>query len=270
MIATPVQYLDIPTVGDINITISASDSTWQPRRARFNYFYLTGTKSITTVPVQNTGPISHTGLFFLGGWDYNPGPGLQFVQPGWTVDNQSGWVVSAVDPDSQTITITGGKFEAGQWYSFSGTTPVKDSFIKLSVIPYNVYWVEIWLNGWRFLNTDNLKPRYIISGNGTIFFTEQVVGDIMVVIDTEPLQYFGANTLYSKEIQRDAFGPISLRSEPVLLTQPRHGYVRLSADRKFLVYVPNPGFTGKDTYNWTLMTQNGQLGAAKCAIITVV
>jgi hypothetical protein len=270
VITTPVQYLDIPTVNDITITVPASDSTWEPRYAIYNYFYLTGVEAFTTTPVQNTGPISHTGLFILGGWVYNPGPGLQFVQPGWKVVNQPGWVVSAVDPDEQTITITGGKFEAGQWYSFSGTKPLNTTSIKLSVVPYNIYWVEIWLNGWRFLNTDHLKPRYIISGNGTIFFTEQVTGHIMVVIDTRPLQYFGANTAYSTQIQRDAFGPISLRSEPVILTQPRHGYVRLSADRKFLVYVPDPGFTGKDTYNWTLMTQNGQLGAAKCAQITVV
>ena len=269
MITTPVQYLDIPTVNDINITISASDSTWQPRNAVYNYFYLTGVEAYTTQPVQNTGPISFTGLFFLNGWDYNPGPGLQYVQPSWSVVNQPSWSVTAVDADLETITITGGKFEAGQYYSFSGTIPTKTLFVKLSVVPYNVYWVEVWLNGWRFLNTDARKPRYIISED-LLIFTERVVGDIMVVIDTQPLPYFGANTAYSTQIQRDAFGPISLRSEPVILTQPRNGYVRLSADRKFLVYVPDPGFTGKDTYNWTLMTQDGQLGPAKCAQITVV
>lgn len=269
MIVTPVQYLDIPTVNDINITIPASDSTWRPRNAIYNYFYLTGLDPYTTATVQNTGPISSTGLFFLNGWDYNPAPGLQFVRPGWFVDNHVGWVVSAVDENLETITITGGKFDAWEWYSFSGTIPSKSFSVKLTAVPYNVYWVEVWVNGWRFLNTDNAKPRFIVSGD-LIIFTEPVVGDIMVVIDTEPLPYFRANTAHSTQIQRDAFGPISLRSEPVLLTQPRHGYVRLSGDRKFLVYVPDPGFTGKDTYSWTLMTQDGQLGAAKCAMITVV
>lgn len=269
MIITPVQYLDIPTVNDINITIPASDSSWRPRNAVYNYFYLTGTEAYTTQPVQNTGPISSTGLFFLNGWDYNPGFGLHHVRSGWAVDGHPNWSVFSVDSDLETITIAGGKFEAGQYYSFSGTIPAKTVSVKLSVVPYNVYWVEVWVNGWRYLNTDNAKPKFIVSGD-LLIFTETVAGDIMVVIDTEPLPYYRANTAHSTQIQRDAFGPISLRSEPVILTQPWHGYVRLSADRKFLVYVPDVGFTGIDTYNWTLMTQDGQLGAAKCARITVV
>jgi hypothetical protein len=143
------------------------------------------------------------------------------------------------------------------------------STITLSTLPYNPYWVEIWHDGWRVLNLDPQNPQYVISQR-TITFTTINTGDIVVVIDTEPLPYYAANVIHVTGVQHDANSPVSLRCEPVLLTQPFNGYVRLTADRKNLVYVPQIGFAGTDTFGWSLITQNGQIGPAKCAKITVI
>jgi hypothetical protein len=75
----------------------------------------------TTTPVQNvSGGNSATGFFFLNGWDTHPEPGLQYVQPSWTVVGQPTWVVTAVGNgiNDETITITGGQFLAGSSYQF--------------------------------------------------------------------------------------------------------------------------------------------------------
>lgn len=49
-------------------------------------------------------------------------------------------------------------------------------------------------------------------------------------------------------------------SEPLALTQPCYGYVRLSLDRKSFIYVPRPGFKGWDVFGYTLITTHGQIG----------
>ena len=74
----------------------------------------------TTLPVQNVGSTSATGFFFLNGWDTHPGPGLQYVQPGWTVVGEPTWVVTSVGDGiaEETITITGGTFLSGSSYQF--------------------------------------------------------------------------------------------------------------------------------------------------------
>ena len=79
------------------------------------------TSTITTTPVQNVaGTDGATGFFFLGSWAANPAVGLQYVRPGWTVVDNPGLIVSAVDEASQTITVSGGTFVSGQAYVFTG------------------------------------------------------------------------------------------------------------------------------------------------------
>jgi len=63
---------------------------------------------------------------------------------------------------------------------------------------------------------------------------------------------------------------IALYSEPVIITQPYHGYARLSADRKNIVYVPEVGYTGNDTFSWSMINQHGQIGDPKCVSISVL
>lgn len=62
---------------------------------------------------------------------------------------------------------------------------------------------------------------------------------------------------------------IALYSEPVIITQPRYGYARLTTDRKGIAYVPNTNYTGNDTFSWSLINQHGQIGDPKCVNIRV-
>ena len=79
--------------------------------------------TFTTSPIQNVAGSNGTiGFFFLNGWSTHPGTGIEFVRPSWTVVGEPTWVVSAVDPGTETITITGGTFISGVSYQFTGTT----------------------------------------------------------------------------------------------------------------------------------------------------
>ena len=61
----------------------------------------------------------------------------------------------------------------------------------------------------------------------------------------------------------------SLYAEPLVLSQPSHGYAVLSNNRKNLVYVPNSGYVGFDTFGYTLMSQHGQIGMPKCVSVEI-
>lgn len=62
----------------------------------------------------------------------------------------------------------------------------------------------------------------------------------------------------------------ALWAEPIAITQPANGYVRLTKDRRSFLYVPNRNFTGNDGFVYTMITQHGQIGPPKSIYITVV
>ena len=77
----------------------------------------------TTPSVQDVEapPGSATGFFFTGSWSSLTGvPNLNDVQPGWLVTQIPGATVVSTDAGNQTITITGGTFTSGDFYTFTG------------------------------------------------------------------------------------------------------------------------------------------------------
>jgi len=62
----------------------------------------------------------------------------------------------------------------------------------------------------------------------------------------------------------------SLWSDPIAITQPSNGYVRLTEDRRSFLYVPKLNFKGNDGFIYTLITQHGQIGPPKNIYITVI
>ena len=77
----------------------------------------------TTPPVQDVEapPGSATGFFFTGSWSSLTGvPNLNNVAAGWLVAEIPGATVVSTDPVNQTITITGGTFTSGNFYTFTG------------------------------------------------------------------------------------------------------------------------------------------------------
>jgi hypothetical protein len=80
-------------------------------------------QGMTTTPsVQNVaGSNDAVGFFFVGNWNSLTGvPNLNNVGPGWLVDQIPGATVVSTDPGAQTITITGGIFISGLFYTFTG------------------------------------------------------------------------------------------------------------------------------------------------------
>ena len=49
-------------------------------------------------------------------------------------------------------------------------------------------------------------------------------------------------------------------AEPLILSEPCYGHVRLTKNRKNLVYTPRPGFRGYDVFGYTLISTHGQIG----------
>ena len=77
----------------------------------------------TTNPsVQNVaGSDGAVGFFFTGSWqDLTGVPNLNNVAAGWLVDQIPGATVVSTDAPTQTITITGGVFVSGNFYTFTG------------------------------------------------------------------------------------------------------------------------------------------------------
>ena len=76
----------------------------------------------TTPSVQNVaGSDGAVGFFFVGNWNTLTGvPNLNNVAAGWTVDQIPGATVVSTDAPTQTITITGGVFVSGNFYTFTG------------------------------------------------------------------------------------------------------------------------------------------------------
>jgi hypothetical protein len=80
-------------------------------------------QGVSTIVVQNVaGGDGATGFFFQGGsWTTTPpNPTYYDIAPGWLVDQIPGATVVSTDPGTQTVTITGGTFTSGAFYSFTG------------------------------------------------------------------------------------------------------------------------------------------------------
>jgi lysophospholipase L1-like esterase len=59
-------------------------------------------------------------------------------------------------------------------------------------------------------------------------------------------------------------------AEPLVLSQPQHGYAKISNDRTSIVYVPFPDYIGLDSFSYTLLSQHGQAGIPKGIYVEVV
>jgi len=65
-------------------------------------------------------------FFFRVYGSSHPTQAFEKIQPGWTVYGHPTWLVTSVVPDAsdnnESCTITGGTFENGVFYSFTGTS----------------------------------------------------------------------------------------------------------------------------------------------------
>jgi hypothetical protein len=81
---------------------------------------ITGQIKTTPTGHQNVSGTSDTIGFFPYAW-----PEYNMVKPGWSVIQIPGATVVSVDFGSLTITISGGNFTSGSFYTFTGKTGLK-------------------------------------------------------------------------------------------------------------------------------------------------
>lgn len=145
--------------------------------------------------------------------------------------------------------------------------------------------LEVYKDGIRIINRsidfgethlDEPQLTYEIVDR-KIIFNQAIFGDMTVICDQriEPTvlpeyvfsidNIFGGETLAPEEDETYA----ATWCEPVICTQPYNGFARISDDRKAILYVPNPGYTGADAFSYTIITSRGQTAETKCFYITV-
>lgn len=182
--------------------------------------------------------------------------------------------------------------------------------IILDFIPVSDLWIEVYLEEYRVINPHYLTKRtgawpyevFNVQGN-KIFFNHPIKGNVKVVCDT--ITHTDAETsktpgvaglhidfqnIQSYDIYEHKFIPTrysnnyykfensqlklrigdALYAEPLVLCEPCYGYVRVSKNRKELVYVPRKNFKGYDVFTYTLITQHGQMGPPAGYTIKVV
>lgn len=177
-------------------------------------------------------------------------------------------------------------------------SPVSDQWIELYLDNYRIVNPK-----YATFNTPGVRyDEYNLDDNNVIRFQNPQTGKLTIVCDT--IQYTAAENLInfqpagahirfenlqSHDVFEKHFTPsrypmpqlglehtvIRVRigdahySEPVVLAQPCHGFVRLSRDRRGLVYVPRAGFRGYDVFGYTLMSQHGQMGLPASGTVRV-
>jgi hypothetical protein len=162
---------------------------------------------------------------------------------------------------------------------FNLTEPT--SILELDFLPPAHNWVEVWLDGFRQVNTTfDFGKTYSIYQvrRHRIFFNEPVVGKVKVVCDTffgdelDPANYVHIKNEQGIENKVPAPGQVFVAQncEPIIVGAPRHGFARVTDDRKSMVYVPDLNFFGYDSFSYVVMAERGQLSAPKCVYVTIV
>lgn len=152
--------------------------------------------------------------------------------------------------------------------------------LTLDEAPTHIRWVEVYVDGFRLHNStldfDETYQAYELDGNN-INFKTPVTGQIEVY-SYEPWTYVmpEANYIRVNNVQgakTRARNPGELFTgtfcEPLILTLPQNGYVRLTDDHQDLVYVPNSNFEGYDAFSYSVITERGQLADPKCVYVKI-
>lgn len=177
-----------------------------------------------------------------------------------------------------------------------------ESIIPLPFIPLCPDWVEVFNDGFRILN-----PRVASITGGTLYevynvinylvpdidpatglqkvdpeteapllkngkalkFEQPITGSIKIICDNWPIPDVKGTTIEVNNVQGFKSARASLYIEPVVMTEPGHGYVRLSQDRQSMVYVPAKTFVGDDSFSYCLINNHGQYSKNYCVYVTV-
>lgn len=198
----------------------------------------------------------------------------RFVQP----------FVSVVDMKVEKIPSTVAR---GARIMYVDVNPEAEDFEPISQIaldpqPYNINWVEVWIDDFRLVNitTDfgETHSAYEVTIDNILKLKTPLTEKCFVKIVMDGLFGYDLpdNTITVSNRQGaktkntvEGRALVSYFCEPIILTQPVVGFVRLTDDRKSLVYVPPADFDGYDAFSYTVYTDRGQLAEPKCVYVTI-
>lgn len=198
----------------------------------------------------------------------------RFVQP----------FVSVVDMTVEKIPST---VSRGARIMYVDVNPEAEDFEPISQIvldpqPYNINWVEVWIDDFRLVNitTDfgETHSAYEVTIDNILKLKTPLTEKCFVKIVMDGLFGYDLpdNTITVSNRQGaktkntvEGRALVSYFCEPIILTQPVVGFVRLTDDRKSLVYVPPADFDGYDAFSYTVYTDRGQLAEPKCVYVTI-
>jgi len=144
----------------------------------------------------------------------------------------------------------------------------------------NVEEVSVYVDGFRMLNQTfdfgKTWSAFTVQGD-FLYFNEPVTGTVQIFVDKPwsyvlPDQnYISVNNVQGGKTKATNPGEVfgGTFCEPFILTLPTNGYVRLTDDRKRLVYVPNQNFVGYDAFSYSVITDRGQIADPKCVNVKV-
>lgn len=152
--------------------------------------------------------------------------------------------------------------------------------VTLGDTPTHIRWVDVYLDGFRLFNStldfDQSYQTYELNGRDIVFKTP-VTGQLQI-ISYRPWEYVmpEANYIRVNNVQgakTKARNPGDLFTgtfcEPLILTLPQNGFVRLTDDHQDLVYVPESNFEGYDAFSYSVITERGQLADPKCVYVKI-
>lgn len=146
--------------------------------------------------------------------------------------------------------------------------------------PYNPAWVEVWHDGFRMLNTTldfgKTFTSYNVEGR-LINFKEPIMDGLIKTYSDGAFNYdlpeytIAVNNIQGAATKNTVDGRMlaGYFCEPVILMEPRRGYVRLSDDRHSLIFIPEMGWEGYDSFSYVMVNDRGQASEPKCIFITV-
>lgn len=154
------------------------------------------------------------------------------------------------------------------------TTLSAQTTVNLPFTPVCEAWIQLYLDGHPIYNTE--WQRIFTQVGSQLRFNSPITGALEVICDTQPDPLRAATVIPVKNIQGAKTTELAsdyyaaTMCEPIIITQPVNGHVRLTGDRLNLAYVPNAGYKGPDSFAYSLITQRGQIGDPICVIINVV
>ena len=152
--------------------------------------------------------------------------------------------------------------------------------VVMDKLPLNKATVEVWHDGFRLVNStldfNKTYTTFTIRGKIILFNEPFTEGTFKIYADEPfynelPEYTINVNNVQGAATKNTINGQVlaSYFCEPVVLTEPSNGFVRLTDDRHSLVYVPPSGWEGKDAFSYAIMSDRGQISEPKCVFVTV-